>query len=71
MTYPDSESVVEGLDTGLEGVPVFKDREYCEILHLGNEASKYKCIKEIAVVNQENYINEICNDIIMCIKSRK
>jgi hypothetical protein len=50
LVYPDSDSVVKGITPALEGVPVLKDREYCETLHLGNEAEKFKCIEEIAIV---------------------
>jgi hypothetical protein len=50
LVYHNSESVVEGITPALEGVAVLKDREYCEILHLGNEAKKYDCIQKIAIV---------------------
>ena len=42
------------------GVPRFRDREYCDILHLEDSGKKFKCIEEIAMVEQEQALNNIC-----------
>ena len=54
LTYPNSDAVVEG------GFKIFKDREYCEILHLSDSTKKYQCVQEVAIPNMEAALREAC-----------
>jgi hypothetical protein len=49
LVYDQTESLIT--INGVQGLPVVKDREYCELLHLSDSTEKYECIETIAVVN--------------------
>ena len=59
LVYDQTESLIT--INGVEGLPVVKDREYCELLHLSDSTEKYECIKTIAVVNQDNTLTTACS----------
>ena len=58
LVYDQTESIAT-ID-GIQGIPVLKDREYCELLHLSDSTSKYDCISNIAIVNQQTMLDTIC-----------
>lgn len=60
--YDQSESIVD------DGLPVVKDREYCEILHVSDSAKKFECIKLIAVPNQLTQLDGLCTSDVTCVE---
>jgi hypothetical protein len=60
--YDQSESIE------IDGLPVVKDREYCEILHVSDSAKKFECIKLIAVPNQLSQLNGLCTSDATCVE---
>lgn len=54
LTYPQSDTVITG------GLKVFKDREYCEILHLSDSVKKYECVQTIAIPNSLAALTAFC-----------
>lgn len=47
-------------ENGLKGIPIFRDRDYCEILHIEDSNKKFECIEQIAMPGQEEALNDAC-----------